>query len=408
MNRSALAVAWLLAAAASGLAQSEGLALVGGTVVTVVGPDIADGVVLVRDGRIERVGRGLSVPPGYRRIDAAGGVIMPGMIDLNAYAGAYEDLQETVSAVTPAVRAIDAFDPWHPDVARLPASGVTTFVLAPRPGNVIAGRTAVLKSLAPAPDRVRPRVLRPEAAFQLSVGRAAGQPGRPPTSRPGVVELLRRTLSRARQSETAGRRPDLVALEPLLAGREVAFIHVEDTVDARAAVAVSAEFGLKACLVNARDVGDAAEWIGRSRTAVAFGPFDLGMLDRELSGPARVSTAGGRVAFASSAPRTPMADLRATAALAVRYGLDRRTALRGLTLTAAELAGVEDRVGSLEPGKDADLVVLSGDPLELVSRILRVVVDGRTVYAVADENAGSTPAGDAVEGAPADAKEEAK
>jgi len=385
MNRTAFVAACLLAATTPSFAQSGPLALVGGKVLPVVGAEIPDGIVLIRDGRIERVGRGIEVPPGYRRIDTRGCVIMPGMIDLNAYVGGYPDLLESVSAVTPAVRAIDAFDPWHPDVARLPASGVTTFVLAPRPGNVIAGRTAVLKSPAPSRDRARPRVLRSAAAVMLSVGRAAAGPERPPTSRPGAIELLRRTLARARGSEAAERRPALRSLQPVLAGQETAFIHVEDAVDARAAVAVASEFGLRACLVNARDIGDAAESVARSGAAVAFGPFDLGMLDRQLSGPARVGAAGGRVAFVSNAPLTAMADIRVTAALAVRFGLARQTALRGLTLTAAELAGVGDRVGSLEPGKDADLVVLSGDPLELVSRILRVVVDGETVYAVAKE-----------------------
>jgi imidazolonepropionase-like amidohydrolase len=384
MIRTAFVAACLLAAAPASLAQSGPLALVGGKVLPVAGAEIQDGVVLIRDGRIERVGRELEVPPGYRRIDTKGGVIMPGMIDLNAYAGGYADLLESVSAVTPDVRAIDAFDPWHPDLSRLPASGVTTFVLAPRPGNVIAGRTAVLKSIAPSRERVRPRMLRSEAAFLLSVGRAAAGSERPPTSRPGVIDLLRRALARARGSKADERWPGLRALQPLLAGQEAAFIHVEDAVDARAAVAVATEFGLNACLVNARDIGDAAESVARSGAAVAFGPFDLGMLDRQLSGPARVGAAGGRVAFVSNAPLTRMADIRVTAALAVRFGLDRETALRGLTLTAAELAGVGDRVGSLEPGKDADLIVLSGDPLELVSRILRVVIDGETVYAVAE------------------------
>jgi len=101
------------------------------------------------------------------------------------------------------------------------------------------------------------------------------------------------------------------------------------------------------------------------------------------------------VAFASDAPLTRMEDLRVTAALAVRAGLDRRIALRGLTLTAAELAGVSERVGSIEAGKDADLVVLSGDPLELTSRILRVMVDGRTLYRVAADSAKEAGSGDA-------------
>jgi len=269
MTRTAIfAVLLGLGAGAATHAQPAPVALVGAKVLTVSGADLNDAVVLLRDGKIERVGEGLEVPAGYERIEVAnGGVVIPGMIDLHAYLGAHDDLHEDARVLTPGFWAADAFDPFHPEVEKARASGVTTFVLAPRTRNVIGGRVAVVKM--PAPGLNRPRYLRRAGPFALSLGGAARQTGRMPTSRTGVVDLLRETILRARGPE-ADRDPVLTELKPILGGRDSVFMHVETAVDARAAVALARDFGFRACLVHARAVGDAAGRIGASCSTGTF------------------------------------------------------------------------------------------------------------------------------------------
>lgn len=357
------------------VAQPRGLALVGARVITMAGNDLEKGVVLLHKGKIIGVGPRLPVPDGFAQLNLEGQVIMPGMIDLNTYLSGYADLQENVHALTPGIRAGDAFDPFQAGVKKARSSGVTTFALAPRDRNLVGGRVAVVKM--PGENPGRGRFLLPAGPFKVSLSRAAFLSRRAPTSSAGAVAMLREALERSRGEVL---EPTLNDLAPLGRGEIPAFIHVHTAAEAETAVSLMKEFGLRGCLVHALDVHDAAATLARAKVAVAFGPFTLGLLARQLRGPAALARAGGQVAFVSDAPRTRMADIRVTAVLAVQHGLDRRTALRALTLTAAEILGLQDRVGSLEVGKDADLVVFSGDPLDLASRIERVLVDGRVIH----------------------------
>ncbi len=349
--------------------QSGGLALVGAKILPMRGEDLEKGTILIREGKIEGIGPRLSVPDGFERLNLEGRVVMPGMIDLNAYLGAYGELHENIHALTPDIRAADAFNPFKDEVKRARSSGVTTFVLAPRDRNVVGGRTSVVKM--PGEDAIRPRFLNRLGPWKISLGQAALQSGRAPTSRAGAVALVRSALENAQPGD---------ALHALIRRETSALIHVQTAAEAERTVALMKAYNLRGCLVNALDVKDAAASLAKAGVAVAFGPYSLDLLDRQLQGAAALAAAGGRVAFVSDAPRTRMADIRVTAVLAVHLGLDRRAALRGLTLTAAELLGVQDRVGSLEAGKDADMVVFSGDPLDLTSSIERVLVDGKTLY----------------------------
>ncbi len=370
MIRSVCCAVALLASAASAQpsAPPRDFALVGARLLPVGSAPIERGTLVVRDGKIAAIGANVSVPDGVESIDVSGAVVTPGLIDLACHLGLTGGLAETVDPIALDVHAADAFDPFAKEVARSRSSGVTTFVLALGDGAVVPGHTAVVKM--PVPDQIHPVFLHRAGALQAHFGTPPASATGAPTSRLGASAAIRGVLDDAATREAFGR----------VVRRLGMLVSIDRASDATAAVRFGRAHGFAPCVFGAPDLRDAAAVIGKARAAVAFGPFDLAMPDRVYSAPAAIVAAGGRVGFASLAPRTRMHDLRATAALAVRGGLDPAVALRGLTLTPAEIVGAATRVGSLEVGKDADLVVWSGDPLSLTSSVRRVIVDGRTAW----------------------------
>ena len=403
------------------------VAIQGGTVIPVSGPRIEGGTVLLRDGRISAVGRDVAVPSDAQIIDASGKFVLPGLVDAMSYYGISSgDLNETSAPSTPQLRAIEAYYPFGsfgdgeppapPRTADLLMGGITTHYIAPADATVIGGQGAVVKAAGSDLDDLV--VLEP-AAIDITLGqRPAGtfaEQSRSPGTRMAVVSHLREQLVRAR--EYAARRqtwedePEsergpapardlgMEALVRMLEGEIPARIQANRTVEIRDAMALSDEFGFQLII----DSGISADRVGaelaRRGVPVVLGPIahpfvsgeEIPDLD-EYPAPderraARLREAGVTIAIASFSrafgalgPAGSGRWLLLDAALAAGYGLGEADVIRAVTLAPAEILGVADRIGSLEVGKDADVVILDGPPLSVESWVERVFVGGEEVY----------------------------
>lgn len=397
----------LTLAAALAAAPAHVTAIRGGRVVPVSGAAIDNGTVLIADGKITAVGANLAVPAGATVIDATGSWVLPGLVDAHTSVGLTDERRdgppdELSDASTPQLLVIDGFNPFDRQVRRLVMAGITTALVTPGRANVIGGQPAVVRLAAGLPGDT---ALLSPAGMKLSLGegpkKAFGEKSRLPGTRMGAAFVVRKALLEAgeytrkwREYEAGpGKTPapakDL-ALEPLvrlLDGRLTAFIETYRADDIVTALRLVDEFKLKAVLIGCTEGSRVAGEIARRKIPVIVGPMGTGpkRIETEtvgLENTAKLAQAGVVVAIDSEdgmgigAPE----ELPLAAALAVRGGLAPDVALRAITLTAAQLLGVGDRVGSLDPGKDADITIFTGDPLRYTSQVRTVIAAGKVVY----------------------------
>lgn len=340
----------------------EALVLKGARIVPVSGAEVEAGTLVVEAGRIRRVGTEVEAPAGAKVIELPRTAwVLPGFIDVHSHLGSAFEVEEPTEAVTPQVKAVEAFTSRHRDVEAALGSGVTTVALAPGNGNLVGGRVGLVRLNGERYDRA---LWKDDVALKVSLGDEALRRDREPTSKTGAVRLLRELL----------RDPDAG-----LQGRTL-LVHARSAGEIQSALELRETFRLPMVLLHAQHAGPLAERIRAAGVAVAVGPLTVNDTRETLSAPGKLALAGVRLAFASDAPATSEEQLRVSAAFAVKYGLDRTAALRALTLWPAELLGVAEEAGSLEEGRRADLVVWSGDPLSLASDVELVVAAGRVVY----------------------------
>jgi imidazolonepropionase-like amidohydrolase len=348
-------------------------------------------------------------------IDASGSVVMPGIIDAHAHLGLHADTEPapldppspTTGATTGRSDLLKALEPRDPAFAEALRAGVTTVLLAPPTGGQVSGRAALLKTiLCPLHQAACPeRVVRDVAAVCLNA-----QGGAPRAAKPWE---LRDTLQRAKdylqrraayeqtkrdwerdvkeaeaKKEIPPAEPAEVALDedlepfaPLFRKEVPALVHAGRMDEISSALKVIAEeFGVNVVLVDPADGHRMTGDIRRSGAAAAVGP---GILSREkgviINIADALARAGVPVLFQSSATSGSQMQ-RMNAAYAVRNGMDPADALRALTINPARALQVQGRLGSIEPGKDADLVILSGDPFDVTTRVQRVFVNGKEAY----------------------------
>ena len=340
-------------------------------VLPISGDPIEPGSIWIEKGKIRAVGGEIDLPDDVEVRDLGNRTILPGLVDGHSYLGGYLELAETVSAVTPEVRAADALDPFHPGIAAALAGGVTCHLLAPRGQNTLDGICAAIK---PATGDGGARVLLRDGGLKISFSGASLRRDRRPTSRAGAVMLFRE------EAEKAGSGGGSAVLREALSGGRTVFIDARDRGEISTALQVMKEFGLQGALVHVTWGRDLAERIREAGASSIVGPLGWGDPREVLETPRALAEAGVRVAFGSDCPLGTQDSLLVTAALAVRHGMSREAALRALTLSPAEIAGVADQVGSLEVGKAADILVVDGDPLDLSTRVVEVILDGKTVY----------------------------
>jgi imidazolonepropionase-like amidohydrolase len=384
------------------------LAITGGII-----HSISDGVkpghaVLIREGRIEAVVPPGELPSDCEWLDAAGGIVLPGLIDARTSAGLFgdgtgfqnADHEEITDPDTAWVRAIDALNPADSVFADAREAGITTLLTGPGTTNVAGGLSAVIKT---AGDTVDAMLVREPAGLQIGLGRPPVDAYRAKNklwTRMGVVGLLRERLTAARaylsRLERAGSDPDKVPeddfrLAPyvgLLQRQYAARVRVATAEDAWTALRLVDEFGFDLVLEQLAEghlAGLPGE-LARRGVPCVVGPMMKGSKTLETKAltfrtASVLADAAVPIALCTGHPSRPVHLLALEASLAVRAGLDEEVALRAITLNAAAALGLDDRLGSIEPGKDADLVIFDGDPLLPASQVTHTLIGGKVVYA---------------------------
>lgn len=400
--RLAAGVAAFVAAAvfAGGAAGQEGVvAIVGGEVHTVSGPVIAGGTVLIRDGRIEAVGADVEVPAGARVIDAAGRIVTPGLIESMTQLGVVElgaepgprDVTSADPRISASFRVVDGLNPYATAIPETRVAGVTRAVVAPVPGpSIWAGRGALVELGS---DRADEMIVRDPVAMYVVLGE--GGSARAGGARGAALQQLREALEDARDHaanraafEAGGRRAyalsrmDLEALGPVVAGELPLVVTVHRRSDILGVLRLAEEEGLHVVLAGAREGWTVADEIAAAGVTVIVDPLTnlpgFESLANAYENAARLRAAGVTVIL-SSFDTSNARNLRQGAGNAVAFGMDHAEALRAVTLVPAEAWGVAEATGSLEAGKDADVVVWSGDPFELRTRAEHVFIRGREV-----------------------------
>lgn len=381
------------------------LAITGGKIYTITRGVIEKGTVLIEDGKIKEVGADVEVPDGCRVVDAGGRLVFPGFIDAHAHLALWEeglgwegnDVNEATDPVTAHVRALDGINPADEGILDAVAGGVTSVWVAPGSGNVVGGEGASLKTFGDTADAMlikAPTGLK--AAFGENPKRVYSQKGKMPSTRMGNAAVLRDTLTRGlnyiRKMEKSEKEDDLfevdLKLEPVarVLRREMPLrLHAHRADDIQTALRVGDEFSLDLVIEHCTEGHRVARELQKRQVPAVVGPTmttkrKVELRDRRLDTPAMMVAEGVKLALTTDHPVIPIQYLTLTAALAVREGLPEEEALKAISINAAEIAQVGDRVGSLEPGKDADVVIWDGHPLELKSRVATVFINGELAY----------------------------
>ncbi len=389
-------------------------AIVGARVVPVTGEPIDGGTVLLDGGKIVAVGGpGITVPAGAETVDAAGKWVLPGFIDAHAHVGVVEEAEgwagrdgnEMTRPVTAYVRAIDAINPADQGFRDAIGGGVLAVNVNPGSGNAIGGQTAAVKCWGRVVDQM---VLREPSGMKSALGenpkRTYGDRHETPSTRLGTAAVIREALvaagnylaklAAAEDQPPSERKPvdrdlGLEALGRVLR-REIPWRqHCHRADDIATAIRISEEFGYDLVIDHGTEAHLVADLLAARNIPVIIGPLftsrsKVELRNRSLANPGKLAAAGVTIAITTDHPVVPINFLVHQASLSVKYGLDRETALQALTINPARIIGVDDRLGSLEPGKDADIVIWSGDPLDVLSRVQRAFQDGREIYTAVD------------------------
>jgi imidazolonepropionase-like amidohydrolase len=392
------------------------VAIVGGRVVPINGDPVDDGTVLVTDGKITAVGAGLPVPDGVPVISAHGSWVLPGFIEAHGHVGVHEeaegwagsDSNELSEPVTAHVRALDAINPADLGFRDAVSGGVLAVNVNPGSGNPIGGQTAALKCWGRTVDEM---LLKAPAGMKSALGenpkRVYGERKQSPSTRLGTAAVIRGALVDAgnylAKLEAEQRKPEderkpvdrdlkLEALGRVLRKEIPWRQHCHRADDIATALRIAEEFGYELVIDHGTEAHLLADILAAKNIPVIIGPLftsrsKVELRNRSLDNPGKLAAAGVTIAITTDHPVVPINFLAHQAALSVKHGLDRDTALRALTINPARIIGIDDRLGSIEPGKDADLVVWSGDPLDVLSRVEHALIDGTEIYSYADGEA---------------------
>ncbi|HUP49463.1 MAG TPA: amidohydrolase family protein [Thermoanaerobaculia bacterium] len=398
MNR--IMLACLLLSPAIGHAQpAPPVAIAGETVYTMAGPPIRNGVVLVRNGKIERAGASLAIPSGYRLIEAK--VVTPGLIDAHTVVGLAgylnqphdQDQLERSAPIQPELRAIDAYNPREDLVAWLRGFGITTIHTGHAPAALMSGQTMIVKTRG---DTVDEAMVRPAAMIAVALGQAGlGQENKSPGTRPKEIAMLRtelvkaqeyeRKLKSAPQDSRPGRDLGLEMLGKVLRKELPLLVTADRARDILAALRVAKEFDINVVLDSAAEAYLVADQIKAAGVPVILHAtmsrangdaenlsFETASILRKAGIPVALQSG-----FESYVPKTRVVLFEA--AIAAANGLTPQEALATVTIDAARILGIAARAGSIEAGKDADLALFDGDPFEYTTHVTHVLIDGHVV-----------------------------
>jgi imidazolonepropionase-like amidohydrolase len=377
-----------------------------GRVKTMAGKEFRGGI-LIEGTKIVALGEGIEVPAEAEVIDAAGCLVLPGFIDAHCHVGIGEeiyrlegdDLNETSDPLTPELRAIDGINPEDEGFRDARLGGVTAVFSTPGSGNVIGGTGVVLKTAGKIVDKM---VLRDPAGLKVAFGEnpkfVYGEQKKMPITRMAVASLLRQALVDAQtyQEKLAlgkndpDKKPErdlgLETLNLVLQGKIPLRAHAHRTDDIMTAVRIAREFQVDLVIEHCTEGHKIAEELRECGYPVVVGPSLINrakveLKDKTFKTPGILAQAGVKVAIMTDHSVTPIEKLPLCAALAVKEGMSEEDALKAITINAAEILGVADRIGSLEVGKDADLVIWSEHPFSLTASPLKVLIDGEIINA---------------------------
>ena len=375
-----------------------------GYIKPMVGEDIENGCVLIGDdGKIMAVGAQVDAPEGCTIIDAEGRLVTPGCVDAHCHIGldnegmGWEgrDYNEIVEPLTPQLRAIDSINPQDEAFGLALQGGVTSACTGPGSANVVGGTFVAIKL---AGKRVDKMIIKNPVAMKCAFGenpkRCYGQGlKKSPTTRMATAALLRELLFKARnyqQDKDAGKAPafdmKLEAMLPVMRGEIPLKAHAHRADDILTSIRIAKEFGVKLTLDHCTDGSLIADELAEEGYSAFVGPSlgsksKIELQNKSFTTPAELHKAGVPISIITDAPVIPLQYLPMCAGLAVNAGLDEEVAWRAITINPAVQTGIGDRVGSLEPGKDGDVVIWAANPLTTVGgESYTTIVDGKVVY----------------------------
>jgi imidazolonepropionase-like amidohydrolase len=397
----------LLAAAAAALpagAQEQPHAFRGATILPISGAPIQNGVLVVQGGKITAVGGPeTAIPAGAVVHDAAGKTIMPGLVDTHSHIG-NGDGGDRSGPMHPSVRILDAIDARDEGIQKAQAGGITTVNVMPGSGHLMSGQTAYLKLRDGTDiyDLLFCRDVQREICGGMKMANGTNPRGEPPFpgTRGRAASIVRERFVRAQEYQqkirTAGgadrvspRDLELEALAEVLDGRRVVHFHTHRADDILTALRLSREFGFRIVLQHVSEAWKVADEIAAARAPASIIILDspggkLETLDFSNVNGAALERAGVLTAFHTDDGITDSRFFLRSAGFGVRMGMSRERALEAMTIAGARMMGLEARVGTLEPGKDADFLVLSGDPLSIYTHVEQTWVEGNKVFDLAD------------------------
>ena len=403
----------------------QAFALVGVDIETVTKGTITGGTILVRNGKIAAVGKKVAIPKGVQKINGKGKVVTPGFIDCHSHAGLAEDghaddadVNECSDPITPHLLALDGFKPSDRALTETALAGVTTLWVTVGSGNLFGGIGAVVKSAAPSFDE---QIVLPEHGLKMAVGENPkrvyggfrGKGGAPQT-RMGIAAMFRKAFAEAdlyKQKKEAHAKkaaieaakkpkkgekkpppepftpdPKMEAICRLMSGDLIGRCHAHRAVDMLAFMRIVDQYKFRYCFEHATEAIDCLDELVKRKIPVIVGPtmharFKLELYNRTPETVVRCVEAGILTAITTDHWVIPGERLPVLAALAMREGLSRADALKVMTINPAKILGLDKRLGSIQRGKEADLVVWDGDPLDIRNKPTDVYIAGRRVEA---------------------------
>lgn len=364
------------------------------------------GDILIEGNKIKEIAEDIPAPAGAEIIDARGMWIMPGIVDAHCHIGMWEDGigfegadgNEETDPVTPHLRAIDGINPGDNSFREAREHGITTVVTGPGSANVVGGQFAALKTYG---RRVDDMIVKAPLAVKVALGenpkRVYGEQRKSPSTRMATAAILRETLIEARdykrKMELGKQDPEKMPDRDLkmeimvkVLDRELPLkVHAHRADDILTAIRIAREFDVDITIDHCTEGHKITDFLLEENARVIVGPLLTDRSKVELKNltfksPAVLSRAGLKVAIMTDHPVIPIQYLPVCASIAVREGMDEMEALKAITIYPAWVSGLDDRVGSLEEVKDADIAIFDGHPLDIRSRTRMVFIDGRLVY----------------------------
>jgi len=360
--------------------------------------------IIVRDGKIADIAKDAAVLDGEEIIDAAGLQVYPGLVEAHCHVGVTpfacpkdgSDLSEKNDIISPQLRAIDAYNPMDKNVRTALEAGITTVSTGPGSVNIVGGTFIVVKTIPGCVDDI---VLSKDAAMKCAFGENpkngyyTKNDSTRMTTASKLRELLHQSAEYSRKCELAGNDPDkmpkfdmkLHAMLPVIRGEMPLKVHAHRAYDISTAIRIAKEFGVRLTLEHCTEGHLMVNELIRAGYPVAVGPSFTNASKPELENktlktPGVLAAAGLPVSIITDSPVIPLEYLPLCASLAVKHGMDPFAALQAITINPARHMGVDKRVGSLEIGKDADIVFTDGDILDIRNHVCRVIVNGETVF----------------------------